>query len=247
MIQLSVAEGVHRVEDAYTNWYVVEDGDALTVVDTGHPHSWNSLEELLARLGRERSAIEAVVLTHGHFDHMGFAERARESLGVPVYVHELEVPLTQHPLRYDHERSRVPYMLRYPKFDVAFAAMTAMGALRVKGLEYAQTFATEEELDVPGRPRVVFCPGHTHGHCALHLADRGVLLAGDALVTYDPYTATEGPRLVARAATADAEQALDSLDVLAATGAETVLTGHGEPWMQGIAAAADLARAAGAA
>ena len=39
MIQLSVAEGVHRVEDAYTNWYAIEEGDALTIVDTGHPRS----------------------------------------------------------------------------------------------------------------------------------------------------------------------------------------------------------------
>jgi hypothetical protein len=63
MIQLSVAEGVHRVEDAYTNWYAIEDGDALTIVDTGHPRSWRSLFELLRRLGRPPAAIEAVVLS----------------------------------------------------------------------------------------------------------------------------------------------------------------------------------------
>jgi glyoxylase-like metal-dependent hydrolase (beta-lactamase superfamily II) len=35
---------------------------------------------------------------------------------------------------------------------------------------------------------VIECPGHTFGHCALHLADRDVLFTGDALVTRDPYT-----------------------------------------------------------
>lgn len=44
MLHLSVAEGVHRVEDACTNWYVVEDGDGLTVVDTDHPRSWASAD-----------------------------------------------------------------------------------------------------------------------------------------------------------------------------------------------------------
>ena len=49
------------------------------------------------------------MLTHAHFDHVGFAERARRELGVPVYVHENDVPLTRHPWRYDHERPRAPY------------------------------------------------------------------------------------------------------------------------------------------
>jgi len=128
MLHLSVADGVHRIEDAYTNWYVVEDDGALLVVDTAHPRSWGSLQELLQRLKRDQGEIHAVVLTHAHFDHVGFAERARTELGVSVFAHEREVPVTRHPLRYDHERSRLPYMLRHPGFDRAFAAMAAMGA-----------------------------------------------------------------------------------------------------------------------
>jgi hypothetical protein len=49
-------------------------------------------------------------------------------------------------------------------------------------------------------------------------------------VTLDPHTRRTGPRLVARAATVDSERNLATLDALAATGALTVLTGHGEPW-----------------
>ncbi len=40
MLHLNEAPGVHRVEEAETNWYLVEDGGALTVVDTGFPRSW---------------------------------------------------------------------------------------------------------------------------------------------------------------------------------------------------------------
>jgi glyoxylase-like metal-dependent hydrolase (beta-lactamase superfamily II) len=245
MIELEVAEGVHRVEDAYTNWYVVAEDGALTVVDTGHPRSWRSLQELLRRLGRTAASIEAVVLTHAHFDHMGFAERARAELGVAVYAHERELPVTRHPLHYDHERSRLWYMLRYPGFDRAFFAMAAMGALFVKGLQHARTYADGQVLDVPGRPQVVFTPGHTYGHSALHLRDRGVLIAGDAFVTYNPYTDSAGPQIVSRAATADSEQALRSLGALEETGAATVLTGHGDPWRGGVAAAVERARDAG--
>jgi glyoxylase-like metal-dependent hydrolase (beta-lactamase superfamily II) len=100
-------------------------------------------------------------------------------------------------------------------------------------------------LDVPGAPRVLFTPGHTLGHCALHFPDRDTVIAGDALVMLDPYTAERGPKLVARAATADSERNLATLDPIAATGARTVLTGHGEPWTRGAAEAVRLARVAG--
>ena len=93
----------------------------------------------------------------------------------------------------------------------------------------------------------MFTPGHTHGHCALHLADRDVVIAGDAIVMLDPYTGRRGPRLVARAATVDSDRNLRTLDALTATGARTVLTGHGEPWTGGVESAVAQAREAGAA
>ena len=245
MLERDVAPGLHRVGEAYTNWYLVEEDGRFTIVDTGFPRSWRTLERALGELGRSLSNVAAVVLTHGHFDHVGFAERARTELRVPVWVHERDVPLVRRPWRYDHERSRLSYFVRYPKFDVVFAAMGARGALWVKGLRGASTYTDAAELDVPGRPRVVFTQGHTYGHSSLHLADRDAVIAGDALVTFDPYTGRTGPRIVARAATADSERALSSLDALAATGARVVLPGHGEPWLAGVESAVELARAAG--
>jgi glyoxylase-like metal-dependent hydrolase (beta-lactamase superfamily II) len=95
-LERDAAPGIHRVEDANTNWYLVEDGDRLTVVDCGVPTSWQSLHEALRTLGKSADAIAAVVLTHAHFDH-GFAERARTELGVEVWCHENDVPLAKHP------------------------------------------------------------------------------------------------------------------------------------------------------
>jgi glyoxylase-like metal-dependent hydrolase (beta-lactamase superfamily II) len=246
MLHLSVADGVHRIEDAYANWYAVEDGHSLTIVDSGHPRSWRSLRELLRRIGRNASAVEAIILTHGHFDHVGFAERGRSELGVPVLVHENDVELAQHPWRYEHERSRLPYMLRYPRFDRAFGAMALMGALFVKGVRQPKPFQYGTTLDVPGNPVVLATPGHTNGHCSFHFRDRDTVIVGDALVTYDPYTAGTGPRIIAGAATADSRQALHSLDALRETGASTLLPGHGHPWTEGAEAAVAHARRVGA-
>jgi glyoxylase-like metal-dependent hydrolase (beta-lactamase superfamily II) len=165
---------------------------------------------------------------------------------VPVYVHENDVPLTRHPRQYAHERARSYYLVtqrRALPYVMAFARTRALFPPPVQSVRrYANG-----TLPVPGSPRVVFTPGHTLGHCALQLPDRDVVIAGDAVVTLDPYTGRTGPRIIARAATADSERNLGSLDALAATGAGTVLVGHGEPWTGGARAIVDQARAAGVA
>lgn len=244
MLHANVAPGIHRIEDAHTNWYLVEDDGRLTVVDTGVPASWNSLHQALTALGRAPGDIAAVVLTHAHFDHLGFAERARAELGVPVYVHENDVPLTRHPRQYAHERPRSAYFATQPRALPIVAEFIRTRAFFPAPVKAVRRY-DNGRLPVPGAPSVVFTPGHTLGHCALHFPERDVVIAGDAVVTLDPYTARTGPRVVARAATADSERNLHSLDALAATEASTVLVGHGEPWTRGAAEMVSLAKAAG--
>lgn len=94
---------------------------------------------------------------------------------------------------------------------------------------------------------MVATAGHTWGHCALHLPDADAVITGDALVTLDPYTGLTGPRIVAGAATADADMALASLAAIADTGVGLVLPGHGDPWRLGAVRAASQGRANGVA
>jgi glyoxylase-like metal-dependent hydrolase (beta-lactamase superfamily II) len=114
-IERGAAPDIHRVEDANVNWYLVEAEDGITVVDAGVPRSWDALHAALAEIGRVPGDVRAVVLTHAHFDHIGFAERARRELRVPVYVHENDVPLAHKPMQYSHERARSRYVLGRPK------------------------------------------------------------------------------------------------------------------------------------
>jgi glyoxylase-like metal-dependent hydrolase (beta-lactamase superfamily II) len=243
MLQRDAAEGIHRIQDTYVNWYLVEGDDGLTAVDAGIPGSWASLQGALAAIGRRLEDLRAVVLTHAHFDHVGFAERARVELGVPVWVHAADRQIATHPLRYPFERPFPLYLWRPRAARMVLSMLVP--SVRVKGVSEAHTFGDGEELPVPGRPRVVATPGHTPGHSALHLPDRDALIAGDALVMLDPYTARAGPCIVARAATADSVGAMASLDRLAETGARTVLTGHGDVWRQGVEGAVRQARRAG--
>jgi glyoxylase-like metal-dependent hydrolase (beta-lactamase superfamily II) len=237
---MHVAEGVTRFEDQeIVNWYLVETDDGPVAVDAAFPTAWKQLEPRAAEL-------RAIVITHAHVDHLGFAEKARKEHGVPVYVPEGDAELARHTLRYARsERVPLIYAARYgPTRRLYWRALRA-GGIRGETLQEFTTYTDGAEL--PGGLRAVFTPGHTDGHMALHLRDRDVLFAGDALVTKDPYTDREGPRLVARAATKDSERAARSLDAIAATGARTVLTGHGPAWTGGAEMAAAQARANGAA
>ena len=181
---------------------------------------------------------------NGHFDHVGFAERARKALDVPVLVHENDATLARQPRLYSHERRRIPYFLTEIQALPQVASFIRNRAFWPTPVEQVVTYVNGT-LPVPGSPRVVPTPGHTLGHCALHFPDRDCVIAGDAVVTLDPYTAKEGPRIVARAATADSARNLRTLDALAETGARTVLVGHGEPWTDGAESLVVQARRAG--
>ncbi len=243
MLHRDVADGVHRIAEHFVNWYLVEEGGRLTVVDAGLPASWRSLLGALEEIGRTPRDVEALVLTHAHFDHIGFAERARAELGVPVWVHENDASLTRRPWLYMSERSPLTY-LRRGNLPIVASFLRA-GAPRVGAIRGVRRFGDEGTLDVPGSPRVLFTPGHTLGHVSLHLPGRDAVISGDALVTHDPYTNTRGPRIVARGATADSQRALASLERLAESGAGTVLPGHGEPWTGGVESAVREARRVG--
>ncbi|HST71366.1 MULTISPECIES: MBL fold metallo-hydrolase [Kocuria] len=246
MFTSGVADGVHLITHAHVNCYLVEDEDGLTLVDAGLPSMWPMLLAGLEELGRRPEDVKALVLTHGHFDHVGFARRAQDEWGLPVLGHPADARLAAHPYRYRPQRNRFLYPLGHPRSLPLLGRMALAGALSVKGVRVLRPLETGSPLPVPGRPVVVHTPGHTDGHCVLDLPGRGTVLSGDALVTLDPYTGRRGPQIVASAATSDTATALASLDAVAATGARTVLPGHGEPWAEGAEAAVRHALAVGA-
>jgi glyoxylase-like metal-dependent hydrolase (beta-lactamase superfamily II) len=243
-IQHNVVEGIHRIEHAAVNWYIVEDRNGLTIVDAGLPTSWKMLLTALLEMGKELTDIKALVLTHGHFDHIGFAERLRRETKIPVYIHDNDVPLLRHPRQYGRNRAVSWYLA------TQFRALPEVARLIANRAWWPEPVAEvrrirEQVLPVPGNPEVLLTPGHTHGHCSYYFPDHGALIAGDAVVTYNPYRATSYPQIVSDAATVDPERALESLAVLAATGARTVLMGHGEPWHQGVEQLVSIARSHG--
>jgi glyoxylase-like metal-dependent hydrolase (beta-lactamase superfamily II) len=247
--------GVHRLGDGSVNFYLVEADEGITLVDAGLPAHFDLLRACLARIGRDLTDVRAVLITHGHPDHTGLAERLRAEAGAEVWVSRLDAPILadgpRSAMRHAKpERSALPYLLRRPAAIATPLHFARQGAFTAPAVREVTTFGDDpqgSQLDatVPGRPQVVPLPGHTPGSVGYLFADRGVVFTGDALVTEDGLTGRTGPSLVARAFTSDSTAALASLDRLATLPATLVLPGHGLPFPGAPAQAATLARQAG--
>jgi glyoxylase-like metal-dependent hydrolase (beta-lactamase superfamily II) len=245
---MEVAPGVHRFGGGQVNWWALADGGRLTLIDAGLRGQWPQLASGLAEIGHTPDDVEAVLLTHAHSDHVGFAEKVRRR-GATVYAHPGDKDLATGPLPRPSVSQALGLLswFRRPGFVRSAAFFTREGLLWPEPVAELRTFDDGEVVDVPGRPRVLHLPGHTPGSCALVVEQRDLIFTGDALVTWDVYSGRRGPRLLARASNEDSEEALSSLRRLRELSVSSVLPGHGPPWSAGVAEAARLAAEAGAA
>jgi glyoxylase-like metal-dependent hydrolase (beta-lactamase superfamily II) len=241
---MQVKEGIHRLTQGVVNFYLVEEGGRLLLVDAGAPGDWDLLVRAVAALGRRLDDLEAVLLTHAHSDHIGTAERVRSTAGAPVWVHQADAARATSGAAPKNDGRVRSYLLR-AEFWRTTISLARRGAIRIVPVREVATFADGETLELPGRPRAVHAPGHTPGSAALLLEGRRVLLTGDVLATRNPLTGRVGPQIMPSGLNGDTPQALRSLSALDGIPADVLLPGHGEPWAEGTAEAVRLARAAG--
>ena len=209
------------------------------MLDAGLPGNWGEFSSALSQLGHAPGDIDAVLITHHHPDHAGNAERMRSS-GARVLSHPADGPFLRGERRLSSRG--VVRFLWHPWYAIYMLHLLANGVTRVPAIAQLDEITDGEVLDVPGSPRVVHAPGHTAGSCAPFLEDRSLLFSGDALVTLDMTRGRTGPQIIRGPVTEDSDLAVQSLEVLAATNAATVLPGHGEPWPYGVKSAVDIAR-----
>lgn len=140
-----------------TNCYIVYDEDKkeALIVDPGA--SSVSIKEAVNHLGVTPVAI---LLTHGHADHIGALPKVKEAYQVPVYVYKDEVPV-----------------LADPVFNLA-----------IRGYELASDdvkLSDGQILELGGmKIRVIHTPGHTPGGCCYYIEEAGILLAGDTMFRF---------------------------------------------------------------
>jgi glyoxylase-like metal-dependent hydrolase (beta-lactamase superfamily II) len=233
------ADGVVRLGTDLCNWFLLDDGGGeMVVVDAGFPDYRPQLEPGLRLLGRTPADLTAVVVTHGHADHVGVAEQLRQELGLPVLVHEDDAErakTTQE--RGETEGSTLPY-LRHPQAIRFLTHFRTSGA--PQPIAEVRTYADGDEL--PAGLRAIHTGGHTPGHSVIHHESRRLLFAGDLLCTLNPLTGARGAQLLPRPLNLSSATMLDSLTKLEGLDVDAMLVGHGETWTQGAAAAVSRAR-----
>jgi glyoxylase-like metal-dependent hydrolase (beta-lactamase superfamily II) len=228
-VVVKLSDRVVRLGSPLVNWFLVEDGGRVTVVDASAPGYRDQLGPGCRELGCDESDVAAVVLTHAHADHVGVAELLRAELGVPVYVHTADEQLATTAKSMGKNEGSMPKYLRYPAAWKLMWELARNGAMKPRPIQEVRTFADGDELDVPGGFRVVHTPGHTAGHCVLVSSSADAVFVGDAMCSYNPLTGARGPQLLPSALTHDVSQALGSLDRISGLGAARLLPGHGDP------------------
>ena len=235
-----VSDGIYRLGTVMHNFYLIAEGGKATVVDAGCSKELPKLEQGLASIGMKRDDVEAIILTHAHGDHIGFAAEANAA-GTEVQTSEIEGPIATGDQAGDEAKiTQLPlWKLGTWRFLIGLLRVGVTNAPRVKSVV---TFGDGDALDLPGNPRVVYSPGHTIGHASFYLPQRKTLLTGDALATRDLLNHRDGaPQLAPDVFHTNPAQARASLDVLSALDTELVLPGHGSPYHGQIAEAAKTA------
>ena len=199
------------------------------LVDAGIPASAGRIEGAAEERFGKGARPSAILMTHGHFDHVGVLKELAEKWDAPIYAHPLELPYL------DGRAS-------YPPGDptVGGGLMATLSPLYPTGpVDVSQWLKPlPEDGSVPGLPgwRWLHTPGHSAGHVSFWRESDRALIVGDAFVTTKAESAyqanfAQDPEMHGppQYFTPDWVSAKTSVETLAALEPELVLTGHGHP------------------
>ena len=224
-----IAAGVCRLPISFVNVYLVGNpGGPWVLVDTGLPGRSRQIRAAAERRFGVGGRPEAILLTHGHFDHSGSERELADIWDVQIYVHRLEVPFLTGKSLYPPTDPTVGGAISFLSRFFPPNGMAALGS-RVAELP------TDES--VPGLPDWKWypTPGHSPGHISLFREEDKTLIAGDALATVNmdsfPALLTGRQKLnrPPSPVTCDWVAARRSLACLAGLEPFTIACGHGVP------------------
>lgn len=225
----AIAPGVHGLRIAFVNVFGITHPDgSWTLVDAAIPFSAGRIKSWAEQtFGR---APNAIVLTHGHFDHVSAAKELAEKWDVPVYAHPLEVPYLS------GQKEYAP-----PNAGAGGGAMSLLSPMLPRGpIDLGSRLQTlrGDDGDVRELPgwTLLQTPGHTPGHVSFWRESDRTLLPGDAFCTTKAESFFEasiaqkvelhGPPAYF---TSDWDSARVSVERLALLDPAIVAPGHGKP------------------
>lgn len=200
----------------------------FVLIDSGMPKSADEIISVVEERYGSKSRPKAIILTHGHFDHVGGIIELIERWDVPVYAHTLEIPFLSGKQNYPEPDPTVNNGL-VAKMSPIFPneAINLGGNLKV--------LPSDGSVPFMAGFRWIHTPGHSPGHISLFREKDKVLIAGDAFVTvkqeslYKVITQTKEISGPPQYFTTDWLAARASIEKLAILKPSVAITGHGLP------------------
>lgn len=200
----------------------------FVLIDAGMPKSADEIISVVEERYGSKSRPKAIILTHGHFDHVGGIIELIERWDVPVYAHTLEIPFLSGKQNYPEPDPTVNNGL-VAKMSPIFPneAINLGGNLKV--------LPSDGSVPFMAGFRWIHTPGHSPGHISLFREKDKVLIAGDAFVTvkqeslYKVITQTKEISGPPQYFTTDWLAARASIEKLAILKPSVAVTGHGLP------------------
>lgn len=223
-----IADGVLFLRTLMANLYLIKEGVSWVLVDAGLRGYADTIRSTAREFVGSIAPPVTIVLTHGHFDHVGSLPALLETWDVPVFAHPLERPY-------------LTGISPYPPPDplVGGGAMAWVSKLYPRGpIDLGSRFEPlSESRAIHGLTewQWIPTPGHTAGHVSLFRERDRVLIAGDAVTTVKQESMsavmTQRPGLHGPPAyyTPDWVTAAESVQRIAALEPDILATGHGEP------------------
>jgi glyoxylase-like metal-dependent hydrolase (beta-lactamase superfamily II) len=241
----SVTEDIYCVSIQIVNLCFIGDpnnSNEWVLVDAGMPHSAESIFEAVKERFGFIKKPKVIILTHGHFDHVGALADLLDKWEVPVYAHELEIPY-------------LTGKENYPPGDptVDGGLVSEMSPLFPNhGIDLGeQVEKLPSDGSVPGMSgwQWIHTPGHTPGHVSFFREEDRSLIVGDAFVTvkqeslYKVIMQEQDMSGPPKYFTTDWDSAWESVKKLEKLRPKAAITGHGMP-MEGEKLSYELGRLA---
>lgn len=237
-----VTPDITRVRQLFVNLYLVGTADDWVLVDAGLPKGKRRIISAARMRFGNRTGPKAIVMTHGHFDHVGSLKDLIKRKDIPVYAHHLEIP---------HLTGRADYPPMEPRVGGGAMALLSVAYPTTAINLHDRVLPLPDDGTIPEMPgwRWIHTPGHTVGHVSLFRDSDRALIAGDAFVTTrnESFLAVAAQRKEINGppayGTPDWSAARSSVRALAELNPSIAATGHG-PVMVGAELHRELGRLA---